>query len=91
MMVDQALRDLRAALAEQGMPTLDLDARGVDSGYPAVKLPSVVLVWRGPEWFRWFDTSARIWRWHPIGDPIGAARHLVALPGSSTPWAGIGR
>jgi len=69
-------RLLREALAVHGVPTLDTDLMMMRSGHLTLSVAQGVLVWCGPERFRW-PSETGLWAWHPVCDPEGAAVRLA--------------
>ncbi|WP_406313334.1 hypothetical protein OHA77_33545 [Streptosporangium sp. NBC_01639] len=68
---------LRQALSDRDIPTLDTDVMVMRSGHPTLSIAQGVLVWCGPERFRW-PSETGLWSWHPVCDPEGAAVRLAA-------------
>ncbi|WP_433359593.1 hypothetical protein [Streptosporangium sp. CA-115845] len=75
MTVQRALENLRRELFTLGVATEDRDVFWTQSGDPALSLAPGLVVWTGPEWFRWIGEELR-WRCHTIHDPAGAARQI---------------
>ncbi|GAA3129589.1 hypothetical protein [Streptosporangium carneum] len=73
MSAERALGDLRRELHALGAPTEDRDVFWMRSGDPMLSLAPGLVVWVGPEWFRWIGEHCR-WCYHTITDPAGAAR-----------------
>ncbi|MFD0891854.1 hypothetical protein ACFQ08_45495, partial [Streptosporangium algeriense] len=67
-------REARAA----GVETEEHDVFATSSGDPMLSLAPGLIVWAGPEWFRWIGERDR-WRYHTTGDPAGAARLIRRL------------
>ena len=84
MTPEQALRQLREALRICGIQTPDTDVMLTHSGHLTLSLDGGLLVWCGPERFRW-PRPAGGWIWHPISDPAGAAHLLADQLGSAAP------
>ncbi|MFF4986728.1 hypothetical protein ACFY19_06045 [Streptosporangium saharense] len=68
-----ALAELRRELCAAGVETEEHDVFPTRSGDPMLSLGPGLIVWAGPEWFRWVGERDR-WRYHTTGDPAGAAR-----------------
>ncbi|MER7206497.1 hypothetical protein [Streptosporangium sp. NPDC000239] len=73
MRAERALADLRRELRAAGVETEEHDVFATSSGDPMLSLAPGLIVWAGPEWFRWVGERDR-WRYHTTGDPAGAAR-----------------
>ncbi len=81
MAVDRTLGELRRELRALGVPTEERDVFWMRPGDPMLSVAPGLVVWVGPEWFRWLGEWCR-WHHHPATDPAGAARliHRVCLP-----------
>ncbi|WP_406317762.1 hypothetical protein OHA77_10655 [Streptosporangium sp. NBC_01639] len=55
---------------------MDTDVMVMRSGHPTLSVAQGVLVWCGPERFRW-PSETGLWSWHPVCDPEGAAVRLA--------------
>ncbi|MFF0250848.1 hypothetical protein ACWEU6_12795 [Streptosporangium sandarakinum] len=72
-----AMEQLRRALAERDIRTLDSDVITTDNGHCTLSLAPGLLVWSIPRLFRWFYDGARVL--HSSAAPAGAADLLAAL------------
>ncbi|GIH76115.1 hypothetical protein [Planobispora longispora] len=80
MTPDTALTELRTALAQRGITTVDSDVVETRAGYATLSLTRGLLIWCGPEMFRWPDVTGSRWEFHPVEDPAGAALRLADMP-----------